>query len=781
MTRRSLLMILPAILMTLSVYAGDPLTKRELPNGLTKNATLKLADRYYAESTFYTAAENYKLYLTKKPDDRYARYWLAMALYQARDYKGSEEAFAAFYAIKPSGKKKETAETFAKQDKEFFKLGHLYYGMALHRNGKYDEAQAELRKFRNTYYTTDPAEEAALIRLAKLETEGCDTARAAIKAKIKITRLGEGINNPYTQAAPFLIDADHLMYTSLDQKELVTYDDIKNKQYTSIYVSTRDGKNWPKGAPQPATLNEPKYFTGNGTYNEDRSRFYFTKCLEMDDDRSLCNIFVSEVKNGKIGEAKRLPEGINFESKYTTTQPCVRRINEFREAIYYATDREGGKGGLDIWYTIRKSSGEFIAPQPVKGKINTVGDEVTPFFDDSTQTLYFSSDGLPGFGGFDVFRSKVKEDDDYSYEDPVNMGKPLNTGADELYYTRAKDETYGFLTSNREGSVPLAGISTASDDIYYWENLHFAVEGDVTKKNDPLANMTGARFNLYVIKDNGKKELVSIDSTGKNGSYFFNLSPDKDYEVEVEKPGFLPTTTALTTKGLNDEDTLSKKLQVAKDAFIVYGKIYEDDSARMPAIMNASLLVYELRDGRELLFRELTARDSMYVTVLPTEKDFKILARKEGFFAGNTRLSTRGLSPNVDSLRADIKLKRVIVNKEYKLSNILYEFDKATLTEGSKKVLDTLYDIMRENPTFEIELSSHTDGKGSDPYNLRLSQARAQSCVDYLIKKGIDRHRMNPIGYGMRRPIAPNKNEDGSDNPEGRALNRRTEFKIVKL
>jgi outer membrane protein OmpA-like peptidoglycan-associated protein len=779
MSRRSLLFIITTFMLCSTAFGRDPFTKNELPNGMTKNATLRLADRYYAESVFYTAAENYKLYLTKKPDSRYARYWLAMALYEARDYKGSEEAFAAFYALKPEGKK-ENAQKWAKEDKEFFKLGHLYYGMALHRNGKYDEAQSALHKFRNEYYTNDQAQQAALIRLAKLETDGCDSSRNANKAKIKVKRLGDDINNPYTQSAPFLVNNDELIYTSLDQKDLVTYDDIKNKKYTSIYKSKRQGKTWSKGTLLPNLVNEPKYFTGNGTYNADRSRFYFTKCLEMDDDRSLCNIFVSEVKNGQMSEPKRLPEGINFESKFTSTQPTVRRINEFKEMVYYATDREGGKGGLDIWYTIRKSNGEFIAPEPLKGNINTAGDEVTPFFSDSTGTLYFSSDGLPGLGGFDVFRAQLTEDDK-TFDAPVNMGKPLNTGADELYYTRSKDQTFGFLTSNREGSVPLAGISTASDDIYYWENLHFAVDGDVTRKNEPTANMTGARFNLYAIKPNGKKELVAIDSTGKNGTYFFNLSPDKDYEVEVEKPGFLPTTTTLTTKGLDDEDTLTKKLQVAKDAFIVYGKIFEDDSSRMPPILNAALLIYEIRDGRELLFRELTAQDSMYYTVLPTDKDFKILARKEGFFAGNTRLSTKGLSPNIDSLRADIKLKRVIINKEYKLSNILYEFDKATLTEGSKKVLDTLYDIMRENPSFVIELASHTDGKGSDPYNLRLSQSRAQSCVDYLVKKGIEKKRMNPIGYGMRKPIAPNKNEDGSDDPEGRALNRRTEFKIVKM
>ena len=88
---------------------------------------------------------------------------------------------------------------------------------------------------------------------------------------------------------------------------------------------------------------------------------------------------------------------------------------------------------------------------------------------------------------------------------------------------------------------------------------------------------------------------------------------------------------------------------------------------------------------------------------------------------------------------------------------------------------------MRENPSFVIELSSHTDGKGADLYNLKLSQARAASCVDYLIKKGIDKKRMNPVGYGMRKPVAPNTNPDGSDNPDGRTLNRRTEFKILKI
>jgi outer membrane protein OmpA-like peptidoglycan-associated protein/tetratricopeptide (TPR) repeat protein len=778
MTTRSFLIIMTAIMLWGPVSGKDPLTKKELSNGLTKKATLKLADRYYAESTFYTAADNYKLYLQRKPNDRYATYWLGMALYQARDYKGSEAAFESYYSLKPG--KKDNKAKWEKQDREYFKLGKLYYGMALHRNGKYDEAQEQLRKFKIQYYTIDPSQESALIKLANLEMHGCDSAKTVQKLKIKIKALPEGINTPYTQAAPVLYDSNTLYYTSLDETKLVTYTDTKNKEYTYIYQAKKNGKIWNKGSKLSPSVNEDKYFTGNGAFNPDKTRFYFTKCLEMDDDRSLCNIFVADVNNGKISaDATRLPEGINFESKFTSTQPTVRKLDDKRDIVYYATDRQGGKGGLDIWYTQRTGKGEYMAPKPL-AHVNTVGDEVTPFFDDTTKTLYFSSDGLPGLGGYDVFASILNEEES-SWTEPHNIGKPLNSGADELYYSVVKDGSNGFFVSNREGSIPLAGISTASDDIFYWENLHFAVDGAITKKGAPEVTLPGARFNLYNKQADGKLKLIAVDSTSNTGKYFFNLSPDKDYVVEADKPGYLPQFDTITTKGLDDEDTLVANMKVAKDGFIVYGKVMENDSLHYPGIWNANILIYEIRDGREYLFRELMARDTFYATALPTEKNFKIMARKEGFFAGNVRVSTKNIPPTVDSLRADIKLNKVIINKEYRLSNILYDFDKATLTDASKLVLDTLFEILKDNPSFVIDLNSHTDGKGSDPYNLRLSQARAQSCVDYLIKKGISKNRLVPIGYGMRKPVAPNTNPDGSDNPDGRALNRRTEFKITKI
>jgi outer membrane protein OmpA-like peptidoglycan-associated protein len=114
------------------------------------------------------------------------------------------------------------------------------------------------------------------------------------------------------------------------------------------------------------------------------------------------------------------------------------------------------------------------------------------------------------------------------------------------------------------------------------------------------------------------------------------------------------------------------------------------------------------------------------------------------------------------------------------LEGILYDFDSANLTASAKVSLDTgLYPIMTENPQIIIELSSHTDSKGSDAYNLKLSDERAKSVVDYMISKGIMAKRLVAKGYGETKPIAPNTFEDGTDNPDGRALNRRTEFEII--
>jgi outer membrane protein OmpA-like peptidoglycan-associated protein/tetratricopeptide (TPR) repeat protein len=761
------------------------------PSQLGAHAKLKLADRYFAESLFYSAAENYRDHLAKKPNCRYASYWLAMSLYFAKDYEKAEKAFARFYALQPG--KKDNKKNWEYDDRNEYKMGNLYYGMTLHRNAKYEEAKTALGKFRTDYHSNDPQEEANTILLAKRIAQACDSVQFLKKAKVKVNVLPKGINHCYSETAPFSPNEADLYYTSTGSDTLVTFSGYKNKLYTSIYKVSRSNQDWNKPKPVDEVINggtyhNDRYNNGNGTFNRDGSRFYFTKCLERDDDRPLCNIFVSDVKKGKFSEPKRLPNNVNFEEKYTSTEPTVRATENKRvEYVYFSSNRPGGVGGMDLWYTKRTSDGEYEEPQLVKGNVNTVGDEISPFFSDSTQTLYFSSDAHPGFGGFDVFKTSQIPDGEKRIWTPIqNLGKPLNSGADDMFFSVSKDLTYGYFTSNRQGSIPLNGIATASDDVFGWENFNYGLEGTMKVVGNDVSQLdqkVPTRYNLYLKKEDGTKVLVGIDSSSKGGNYFFKLNPDADYEVEVNRDGFIPVSESITTKGLDDEDTLTKVFQVNKDAYVLHGNVAELGKPENK-INGANILVYEiLVGGEERLINELTvnANESHYYLKVPTGKDYKVMARKEGYFAGKTMASTKGLGNGIDSVTADVFLKKLELNKEYKLQNILYEFGKATLTKSSELVLDTLYMLMTENPTFVIELSSHTDSVGSGPGNMKLSQARAQSCVNYLIKKGIDKKRMLPMGYGKTKYVAPNSNPDGSDNPEGRALNRRTEFKILKM
>jgi outer membrane protein OmpA-like peptidoglycan-associated protein len=124
--------------------------------------------------------------------------------------------------------------------------------------------------------------------------------------------------------------------------------------------------------------------------------------------------------------------------------------------------------------------------------------------------------------------------------------------------------------------------------------------------------------------------------------------------------------------------------------------------------------------------------------------------------------------------------EKVVVTEEQivTLEPIYFDFDKATIKPVSFAVLDQIVKVMTDRPTVNVRVEGHTDAKGADPYNRRLSQRRAEAVVKYLVAKGIAPERLDAVGLGKSRPIAPNENPDGSDNPQGRAKNRRTEFHI---
>jgi OmpA-OmpF porin, OOP family len=176
----------------------------------------------------------------------------------------------------------------------------------------------------------------------------------------------------------------------------------------------------------------------------------------------------------------------------------------------------------------------------------------------------------------------------------------------------------------------------------------------------------------------------------------------------------------------------------------------------------------------------ITDESGRYNFSVTTNRNLKLSAEKDKYFTKIVNYNYEDLAKKDTLFSPDICLTPFEVDKPIVLKDILYEFDKADLTAESRVKMEYLYTIMQDNPNIQIELSAHTDSKGVDIYNLDLSNRRAKSCVDYLVSRGIAADRMTSKGYGETMPIAPNTLANGKDNPEGRALNRRTEFKVIK-
>ncbi|MGB0884964.1 MAG: OmpA family protein [Chitinophagales bacterium] len=753
---------------------------------LSPRAELKLADLLYAQGFYYSATEYYKEALRAKPNWRYAKYWLAMSYAKSKDYKNAETWFNKFvnYKLQPKDKIKKIEQ----ENKTIFNKARFYYAEALKANGKYAEAIKQYKAFKAEYAPDEKKkkdkEDKNWNAKANIEIKGAEWAieQAATFKKIKLKNIGEKVNSAYEEAAPVSINDSTIYFTSLGKDNLVYINKAKEIPPYKIFQSKKVNGEWQKGKELPSYINDEKLSTGNAAVSEDGKRMYFCKCYNNEVDEVICAINFSSKKENKWSRPIMLNDQIN-DPRFTSTQPAVRTSGDNFDIVYFVSDREGGKGGMDIWYFIRTAKGNYKGPRLLRGPINTQFDELTPFYNNYDSTFYFSSNGHPSIGGFDVF--KTIEDDEDQWIEPMNVGAPINSTKDDLYYVNEQGKTSGFIVSNRDGTS-LIRKRYRGDDIFYFEDFKFGLEGLVTKdgKNDSGETLVDdAKVKLFAVNEfTGKKELVK-EVNVKDGEYFFELKPDLDYTVEVIKPGFASTFEEISTKNLMQEDTISKDLSVEKTNIVAAGSLFNEDDSLGTNKLNGALVTLREKqaDGsfKTVTAQKITSSEPNYYFNLDVSKNYEVKITKDGYFAKTMEFDLSKVTPDQDTIYSNAMISKIEVGKAYALENILYEFGKADLTKESETRVAKLAKIMQENPLIIVELSAHTDAIGSDASNLKLSQARAQSCVDYLKKVGISDARLVAKGYGETIPVAPNKNEDGSDNEVGRAKNRRTEFKVL--
>ena len=258
-----------------------------------------------------------------------------------------------------------------------------------------------------------------------------------VPAKVKVNRLGNNINTPASDFAPARY-GNRIYFTSMYKKP------IDGKMVTRIYSFMQGGK---AQLVPDMNMKRKSAHIAHVAFMPDASRMYFSIC--RDDAQGKCQLWYRDKNfDGSWGAAKKMPEYINVRGA-TTTQPSIGWDEEQKKfALFFVSDRAGGKGGKDIWVSHISWNGHFETPYPLP--VNTEKDDITPYFDRTEQVLYFSSNGRKGEGRFDIFKSEKKGD---MWSRPTNLGRPYNSAYDDIYYMIHAPSGVAYLTSDRPGSL----------------------------------------------------------------------------------------------------------------------------------------------------------------------------------------------------------------------------------------------------------------------------------------------------------------------------------------
>ncbi|WP_316819952.1 OmpA family protein [Pedobacter gandavensis] len=453
------------------------------------------------------------------------------------------------------------------------------------------------------------------------------------------------------------------------------------------------------------------------------------KSVVLTDDKS--NTRVTRKQSPYVNAIYEV-SGSPLEDKIRVTQlPAAIKGKELAAAAFLPNGKTmyltiwTAKDTRKIYQRSRNSSGneDWSAPVELGGNVNISGfNAMQPFVSGNGKYLIFSSDRPGGFGKYDLWYCAIRSDG--SLGQAVNMGNVVNTAGDEeapYYNVKTKK-----LLFSSNGKIGLGGFD-------FYES-----EGDFDSWSEP-----------------------------RNLGFPFNSSKDDLYFTPVD---------AEDVEGYISSDRSSlcclEIFHLKREFLNIRGRILDCHNGK--PLENA---IVSISDSLQE-YKFTTGPDGKYNFKLNTNRQLKITAEKEKYLTKKLSYSYDQLAQKDTLFTEDICLDPI--DLPIVLKDVLYEFDKAELTEDSKLKMEYVYNVMIDNPTIEIELGAHTDSKGTVEYNLDLSNRRAQSCVDFLISRGIPASRMTSKGYGMSMPIAPNKLPNGKDNPEGRALNRRTEFKVMK-
>lgn len=427
--------------------------------------------------------------------------------------------------------------------------------------------------------------------------------------------------------------------------------------------------------------------------------------------------------------------------------------------VYFVSNRPGSipytVGGKDYSSDIYKTTfidGEWSDVVHLDENINSAGDESFPFIS-PRGILYFSSNGWYGLGGLDIFATEFDD------EAPIHLGVPLNSNSDDFAYYINEETAKGYFSSNRENWV---------DQIYSFDAPVYDGKLMVNLKSCKGAPMKGQKVYILDIK---KKKIEALKTNAKGETAYYTLNKGRKYkifykgdDVNLGDSAFFTAETEgefkvdLTSYFKKNVSKLIAQDEMGQALSGVMMNLYKHDGTTYKYLTDANGSYSWRNEGINLI-------DSVRMNLINHEDGFLVIENK---LTGNC----------VDTVALPVQMKIKMGDEFIRLDMVLYNFDKSTLRPEGMLELDKLVKYMKERPDLRVELSSHTDSRGSFAYNIKLSNSRSQSCVDYIISKGIGKNTIEAKGYGETK-LLNNCSDNVPCSEVDHQANRRTELKLL--
>lgn len=595
----------------------------------TLKAYLIAAENSLAEKDYYSAYGYFSTAVGIDSSNTDSRFKLAEAARMYHAYGQAERMYSSVVEDKNA---------------EQYPQAAYWLGYVQHIQGKYDTAIASYQIFLSEFADEQPemaAEAERLIASCQWAVENF----GKVDDSTSVAKLDSGVNTEYSEIAA--IENEELLYFS--RLGFERYNTVKNREVPPAQLYSKVLSIDTSGVPAPldSTLNDPLLHTAHTTFSHDGNRVYYTICEYLNKSDIRCDLYFREIVEGVWGEPQKLPEPINIDT-FTNTQPNVAYDDRFgAEVLYFVSDRDGGQGGLDIWYSVINDDETFTTPENLE-RLNTAHDDITPFLHEESSTFYFSSDGRTGFGGYDIFKSEI---DSTGLTEPVNLGPAINSSYHDVYYVLTDDEASSYFSSNKVGSLYLdANDQACCYDVYEVQRepveVNLIVETYNKMTGEPLTDVL-----VYIEQRNGEVIQVS-QTTGDSNTLVMPIKRNKQFTITGTKENFDSDTKSFSTYHIHESRDIVQQLYLDPSDVLLQVRTF-DLRQRLP-LPNVSVV---LLDGSGLSLAEKVDpyNHIQYFNVRPNSP-YALIGTRKGYRKANASIAPGSLL-NRDTLVVDLFLE----------------------------------------------------------------------------------------------------------------------------